>query len=501
MWTSRDREGAVWHRRPSGPLPHGRGSFRSAIVPEAQATTPTAEPFCRPPASSWAAMARAHFDRDDQDAARASLREELGLPVDRPVVLSGHQAGLWHSGILAKRFALTALAALAPAAGAWLVVDHDAEDAGALRVPVRTPDRPGGIEARAIRLAPDDPARPLGHRPAIGDLAPIERAIAQGLGELIPGRLEAVAAALRAHADAPSLADQLARAGEDLLPPEEPRVPLLSSLAIARTTLFRNVVERMRGDAEACRASYNRAIERVGPGPGIRPLAPGELPLWLLRDGRRLPATVERLAERTERDGLAPRGLLMTGVLRHAACDLFIHGTGGGGSAGSRPGYDRVTERWLADWLGWDGLAPVVVATATLELPLPGEPVPSERELAQARWLAHHAAHEPDLLGDGSASARKRALVAQIQASVDAEERAARFREMHELLDRARRAHAARLQGMARAAEGVRARRAAGGLRTDRTWSFALHPAPAIASLRASTHAAFVRGRDGADAS
>ena len=36
----------------------------------------------------------------------------------------------------------------------------------------------------------------------------------------------------------------------------------------------------------------------------------------------------------------------MTGLMRLAGCDLFIHGTGGGA-------YDLVTEEWLGSWMGW----------------------------------------------------------------------------------------------------------------------------------------------------
>ncbi|TVQ63578.1 MAG: hypothetical protein EA378_01440 [Phycisphaerales bacterium] len=462
-------------------------------MPETQ--TPAPEPSCRPSPTGWPTLVREHFNgaTSAQAAARASLRAEFGLPIDRPVVLSGHQPGLWHPGILAKRFALTALAERTNAGSAWLVVDHDADDAGVLRIPVRTPGHPGGIDARAIRLAPDDAARPLGLRPAIADLSAMEDAIERGLGELIPGRLEAIADALRAHAGAASLADQLARTGEDLLPPEEPRVTLLSSLALGRTTLFQELVEKMRAEPEACRGSYNGAIEGVGPGPGIRALAPGEFPLWILRDNRRLPATGERLRGLGERDALAPRGLLMTGLVRFGACDLFIHGTGGGGSGANQPGYDRVTERWLEAWLGWARLAPAVVATATvlLEFPGPSPPIPTEADLARARWRAHHAAHDPAMLGDGPLAERKRAHVRAIEAAADPGERATRFRAMHELLAENRRAHASALAELRATAERLQREREASGLRADRAWSFALHPPRALSALRVRTGRAF----------
>ena len=36
------------------------------------------------------------------DAWRREARAELGLPTDRFVVMTGHQAGIWHAGIAEK---------------------------------------------------------------------------------------------------------------------------------------------------------------------------------------------------------------------------------------------------------------------------------------------------------------------------------------------------------------------------------------------------------------
>ena len=45
----------------------------------------------------------------------------------------------------------------------------------------------------------------------------------------------------------------------------------------------------------------------------------------------------------------------MTGMARLAACDLFVHGTGGGI-------YDTITEAWFREWLGVE-LAPTIAVT------------------------------------------------------------------------------------------------------------------------------------------
>ena len=57
-----------------------------------------------------AARAKARFDgRESAQFAGESLvswrqvtREELGLPLDRPIIMTGHQAGIWHAGIAEK---------------------------------------------------------------------------------------------------------------------------------------------------------------------------------------------------------------------------------------------------------------------------------------------------------------------------------------------------------------------------------------------------------------
>ena len=86
-----------------------------------------------------------------------------------------------------------------------------------------------------------------------------------------------------------------------------------------------------------------------------------ELPLWERtttpeRPGPWRTVTSDRLADLAD-ESIVLRGLPMTGLLRRHACDLFVHGTGGGASeagadARAQTGYDRVTERWFESWLG-----------------------------------------------------------------------------------------------------------------------------------------------------
>jgi hypothetical protein len=74
----------------------------------------------RPPAPEWAALLK------HNDSAQATrFRRELGLPTGKPLIMTGHQAEFWHTGILAKYLAADAAAGALGADVAWLVVDQD----------------------------------------------------------------------------------------------------------------------------------------------------------------------------------------------------------------------------------------------------------------------------------------------------------------------------------------------------------------------------------------
>jgi hypothetical protein len=97
----------------------------------------------------------------------ARMREQLGLPLDRPVIMSGHQAELWHPGILAKWIAGVEIARRVGGVFAWLHVDQDTNEPGAIDVPVI--DGAGVLVKRTLTLV--DPARdvPTGVAPGSAD--------------------------------------------------------------------------------------------------------------------------------------------------------------------------------------------------------------------------------------------------------------------------------------------------------------------------------------------
>lgn len=390
--------------------------------------------------------------------------------------MTGHQAEFWHPGILAKYLAADAFAAGSSAAVAWIVVDQERPDSAAIRYPHLDA---GSLSASTLTLRAGECAAPAG-------LAP----------DFVARGLRTVAAAIERHAGLPSFSRTIAAALDELMGPllTLPRVTLFAS-ELARATLFRELVAKMAADPEACCAAYNAAAARH-PAAGIRALVADpvqdrwELPLWHLPPGRERTHVYAEDLPSIPPSELAPKALFMTGLLRLAACDLFIHGTGGAG-LDDQAGYDRITDEWLAAWLGINpaDLAPITTVTATRLLPLPIHP-PTARAVDRSVWLAHAAPHNPHIIRDGYYDDAKRTLVLQI-AKAPRPERRALYRRMHTLLDEYRATHAADLAAIAGDADQARARLAAAPILADRTWAFPLYPPSVLASLRDEVRAAF----------
>lgn len=438
--------------------------------------TPSPTTKFEPAPAQWPALLRTRTI----DAQAKAAREQLGLPIDRPIVMTGHQAEFWHAGILAKYIAGAALAHNADAHAAHLVVDTDETDPGAIRVPVA--DTEGRLTSKTLRLLPQPPAGvPTcalpASPPSTADASAPLQSIARGVGSITE--------ALRRHATSANLGEQAGFAITDLMSPwASMSAPIfVSKLAGARS--FADLVQRMKDDAPACIAAHNAAAALV-PEARLAPLASGprfELPLWRLRPGRaRVRVYADDIAHIPPPE-IAPRALLLTGFLRLFACDLFIHGAGGAV-------YDRITERWLRDWLGLS-LAPTTMATATLVLPLRAE-VPTLEAIDRAAWTAHHARHDPSLIGDHAAARRKSSLVALIRATREqGADALPHYRELQTLLAETRARHAGSLVELDSRAAALRAQRDQAHIASDRTWAFPLHDAPALDALANHIRGAF----------
>lgn len=392
-------------------------------------------------------------------------RSALGLSATGPIVMTGHQAGIWHAGILAKWIAADLIAERTGATVAALVVDQDVNDAAAIEYPTivdgalqraRLP-----VEARSSAARSD--GGPTGTRRPIRLAPPTQPPVPE-----VAPQLEAIRAAVNAHAGAANLALQLSAANQSLLDGILRPVTQVSASALLATPLGVRLIEAMRSDPEACRRAYNEALALD---PHVaRPLAPGELPMWTLASGRRDPVRAEAIPA-----ALAPRAFFMTAFARLACCELFLHGTGG-------ERYERVTEAWIARWLGVP-LAPMAMATATLRLPLESH-VHAERLVTRAEL--RRVAFDPERR-EGMMSPAKRALLEAIDAAPrGSADRRERFRMLMRYIASAREREADTLGRLRGQVDASRDAAIAAEVATSRTWPWPLHTGAALASLRSA---------------
>lgn len=438
-----------------------------------------------PAGSEWAAKAVS-----PPPAASARFREQMGLTQpphlpQRRVVMSGHQAEIWHAGILTKMMALREVAARAGAASAWVLVDQDTNEPGRIRYPSKGKQ---GLSAALWEISATN-AEATDVPVAARDVF-TERELEPHWPE--PAATGAVACGLGAIRDAflnggkaGSLAGQVIAATRELLRHSGDADLWVRAMAIGQTDLFNELVDAMATDSAKCIRAYNAAVSRH-PEAGMAPLGEsrGELPLWRIRAGvARGRVTASTLGARGNGE-LAARALLMTGILRYAGCDLFVHGLGGGK-------YDVVTEEWLGEWMGWT-LAPAVVATGTVLARLTDEPPPSPADVAKARWSLHHARHTPAALGDSWSQRRKEELVDEIRgARKRGEDPAGSFRSLQELLSRVRVEHSDAISKLTADAGRLIERSVQSRMALDRTWAFPLHEPAAIAELADAVRRAF----------
>jgi len=411
------------------------------------------------------------------EAARL-FRSQIGFEDDGPVIMSGHQAGFWHPGIVAKYAAVQGAEVFGTSV--WLVADLDANGPTQMRVPRRGVD--GVVRPELVELASDGaghPDAPTGLR------APV------GVADDVPVEFDRVGEALsRLRGGSSSLGEQVHGAAAALL--EEvgagQPVEVVYASAICRTDLFAEILEQMLRDPARCVDAYNAAVAAC-PDAGVRKLLVDadrgrwELPVWGIGFNEPRKPVIVGKGQALDASAHGPRGLLMTGLMRLAGCELFIHGTGGGV-------YDTITERWLGDWLGVT-LAPSAVVSATMRLDLGfGSMTPEDAQALIA--LGHRARHDPGLLGDGDAANAKRRLVDEIAALECGDPaRHALYRQMHTLLEKARESNGEQLASIDARVEVARSVLRSREAVTDRTWSFVLHEDAAIERLCSCVRSSF----------
>ncbi len=426
------------------------------------------------PDRGWGSFAR--NASHDAVATRASL----GLPTDRPIVMTGHHAEWWHPGLIVKYIAAQHLARAHDAAWSWLLVDHKECDPFRLDVPVL--DELGVLTRATVRMSDAPDAGVVSS--SLASAHPEQRPVSGSMPETIRNGLEHVIRAMETHADAPTALDQWMLGMRDTLAPEIALPDPIYATRLLNAPAVRTLIERMRDEPFACALAYNRAAETV-PEAGLAPLHVGvdpgavELPLWWITDqstlGRVFAGDLDAIAP----DRLAPRALLLTGLARWLLCDLFIHGAGGSV-------YDRATEHWFARWLGV-GLAPMGAITADVRLPL-DVPEVTAKDVRAAAQFVHRARHQPALLGDNDA---QRAKFERVRAIRDmppgSSERRTEFIRMHTELDQVRAGHAEDLASLESQRRTLESRHRSRAVALARDWAFALHNHDARRALIAET--------------
>ncbi|MFG0331618.1 MAG: hypothetical protein ACF8PN_17155 [Phycisphaerales bacterium] len=444
--------------------------------------------------------ARSLFGRDLSDWV-ATTRSELFGSTPEFVIATGHQAEVWHPGILAKYLALDAFAEASRAdLRVELIVDQDPGDPLQLRAPLFESSVGSRLVRETIYLH-DAPAeherlctgtrRPVTARPP--DAATRGRL---SLDEVRAGCLAIVEAFNDAQNES-TLALQAARATLQLRQrlglSESRKSPrsFLTASQLTRTTLWHELLERLMTDPLEAARSYNRAVES-SPGAGVALLDIRgdeiELPLWRVPPDRpRERFTTAHFDDlrngSISREEIWPRGLLMTGFMRLVVADLMIHGLGG-------ETYDRITEQWMRDWIGVE-LAPFVVVSATLLLDFDYDPA-TEADLAQATWWAHHLPHNLDrFLNEPEAREEKRRLLHAIEeAPRGSQERAAHFQALTSLRRELQARHRSTTQHAVEIRREIQRGFDERTILSDRTWPFAFYKERSLHEL-----ATAIRGR------
>ncbi|MCA9293045.1 MAG: hypothetical protein KDA20_04445 [Phycisphaerales bacterium] len=420
----------------------------------------------QPDAQGWAQLAHDAWAHRSEDALR--FRSQVGLPTDRPIIMTGHQPGFWHPGILAKYIAADRLARQVHGAAAAVIVDHDAKQPTVIDMPVQSA---GGswaaqsVDLSSERAAPDTPTT--------------------------YAKRSALAHEMLVAATGTSVA-RVAQTNVQLLSPWF-QCSDFDAGAILATDFGRQLLDGARTDAHAMASAYNDALSRWNVGIPRLTIESGqrvELPLWWIdRSGERRRAWSDDQTEQTE-SRLAPRALLLTALLRMVGCDLFVHGTGGGV-------YDQATSAWIGTWLGRD-LAPMVVASADVLLPLE-HAGPGRAEAARATWQAHRAPHDPSLLGEMERSATKHAMLREIEGTRDAGARRAIYERMHVELAAYRTAHAAQLEALSRQAADTQRAAKRADVAERRDWPAMLYAPEVLEELASRIEAALASSAAPAD--
>ena len=439
-----------------------------------------------PKLDRWPIRSDVNADRTSVAACVAANAKVLGTPLlspTKPLLVTGHQAWFWHPGILAKYIAVVKAGQHYGADLMQIVVDHDVHDALSIELPIH---RGGYLSIEKLELAPQDLRLPLASSPPadVDVVCDTLRSARDRFGATLVADLEAIMAAFEDIPPCQTLAQQMSVVLNRLMKPYTGSIALLFATDLTVLQGFDDFLEQMLFDIHRCVKCYNRVVQER-PEAGIAPLRIEarrvEVPFWALTwqqprrrvfadlTGRRAVLTLENgqpidMAHMT----LAPRAMLLTGLLRYTTCDMFVHGTGGAI-------YDRLTELWFRSWLNVE-LAPAGLVSADLHMSF-NAPLAEPEDVIRAKWWVHHLPHNLDrALGlSGELADQKRILLTTMGDDDDRMRRAAAFEQIRRINDTWARQHPQSLddarQRLAVAQAGVANRH----ISHKRDWCFALY--------------------------
>jgi hypothetical protein len=461
-----------------------------------------------------AAMARGEvLERATGFSARLGVPVRAAGGVDEPIVATGHQPELYHPGVWVKDFLLDRVAGEVGASAIDFVVDTDGFDSLGVSSPCLTPC----VDRCSQYLAVGGAERTYASAkvPEADEIDRFSAAVVDAVSSLpapaIRVHFERFARLLRESAsDARDLAELVTFARRRYEASAKTGYLELPVSSMARSEAFTRFLVDIALDADRFAEVYNSELREYRELTATRSAAQPfpdlaredgriELPFWVMTPAARrplfaqgaagevrlyagdelvasLPAEADeavRSLEASEVD-FAPKALALTMFVRMFACDLFIHGVGGGR-------YDQVTDGVVRRYYGVEP-PQFVVASLTMFLPLGAHAVTPE-EISAAKERLNKLEHNPDVLvgeivfDDADErlhatrlAAEKRELVGRIGVhGADKKALGARIREVNselaEVLAPVREELEAELASLTRQAQ-------ANDILTDRTYPF-----------------------------
>lgn len=323
---------------------------------------------------------------------RLARRELLGSDHREPLIVTGHQPELFHSGVWVKNFAAAGLAKRIGGTAVNLIVDSDAAKSNALALPVWERWEPASVKRKSLAFAgaPGDQSWETYSANDEAEFRSIPARIAESAREW--GFVPQAACAWKFMGTG-KLAERFTEARTGMEREWGCSNLELRTSVLSRSVAFQHFANQLVNDRDRVREVHNAAVRAYRVQNGLRSrthpvpeLTEGEVPFWHVGERGREKATIPFDPVR-----IRPRALTLTLFARLCFGDLFLHGIGGGK-------YDAVTDAIIRSYFGIEPPAFQVVS-ATLHLPLPNFPGTSDdaknlhRLVRDLHWNPHR--HRP----------------------------------------------------------------------------------------------------------